>query len=49
MFKSIFVKYMAVLSAFLLGSIVALGSVWMIFSMRYWKEDKQALLSENAR
>ncbi|MBR7091902.1 MAG: HAMP domain-containing histidine kinase [Clostridia bacterium] len=49
MFKSIFSKYLAVLSAFLLGSFIALGSVWMIFSMRYWEQDKQTLLSENAR
>lgn len=48
MFKSIFSKYFAALSVIMISSFLLLGSLVLIFSLQYWKSDKQALLHENA-
>lgn len=48
MFKSIFSKYFVSLSLVMISSFILLGALVLLFSNRYWKEDKQALLCENA-
>ncbi len=49
MFKSIFSKYFTVMSLIIVISFAAMGGMQMLFSSRYWMDDKQALLRENAR
>lgn len=48
MFKSIFSKYFAVISAVVIVSFLALGSVQTVMASNYWLEEKQAGLSQSA-
>lgn len=46
--KSIFKKYFSICASLILVSILILGIAFMIFSARYFKEDKYAVLEQNA-
>ena len=48
MFKSIFSKYFTVLSLNIVVSFVAMGGMQMVFSTRYWVDEKKELLGKNA-
>jgi signal transduction histidine kinase len=45
----LFRKYFGAFMALLLASIVFMGTVLLVFSMRYWSRDKLSLLSINAK
>ncbi len=48
MFKSIFSKYFTVISLVIVISFAAMGGVQMLFSTRYWMDEKKAVLQESA-
>lgn len=48
MFKSIFSKYFTVTALIVVVSFLAMGGMQMIFSTRYWVQEKEELLSQNA-
>lgn len=48
MFKSIFSKYFTVTALIVVVSFVAMGGMQMLFSTRYWVQEKEELLSQNA-
>lgn len=48
-FKSIFTKYFTVITAIILISFAAMGGMQMIFSTRFWVNDKQNLLKDNTK
>ena len=47
MFKSIFTKYFTVMSLIIVISFAAMGAMQMLFSTRYWVDEKRNLLEEN--
>lgn len=49
MFKSIFSKYFAIVSLIIVVSFVAMGAMQIVVSTQYWLDDKETLLTENAR
>ena len=48
MFRSIFLKYFSIVSLVVCLSILALAGVQTFVSARYWMNEKEALLTENA-
>lgn len=48
MFKSVFAKYYAIISAIILVSFIAMQGAQLFLSSRYWAEDKHTVLSEHA-
>ena len=49
MFKSIFSKYFAIVSLIIVVSFVAMGALQIVVSTQYWLDEKETLLTENAR
>ncbi len=49
MFKSIFSKYFAIVSLVIVISFVAMGAMQSFLSIRYWLDEKETLLTENAK
>lgn len=48
MFKSIFSKYITVISLIVLVSFAAMGGMQVLFSTRYWAKDKEEMLGKYA-
>lgn len=48
MFKSIFSKYFTVISLIIVVSFIAMGGTQLLFSTRYWTQEKRMLLGQNA-
>lgn len=48
MFKSVFAKYYAIISAIILVSFIAMQGAQLFLSSRYWAEDKRTVLSDHA-
>ncbi len=48
MFKSIFSKYFTVISLIIVVSFIAMGGTQLLFSTRYWTQEKRMLLDQNA-
>ena len=46
--KSIFKRYLSITMAIVILSFIMLGSVMMLFFSRYWRDEKNELLTKNA-
>ena len=47
--KSIFTRYLSITMAIVVLSFIMLGSVMMVFFSQYWRNEKQELLTQNAK